>query len=213
MNNKFDGDILSRNISALRAKSGLSVKAFAQKCDLAPQTISRIEDGDIHNPSMHVVFALANAFGYDVGQLFGPLYKEIEPKIRTAKPASVSGLGRTIGKNLKAYRARKKLTQPQLSKRTGVTQSDISRLERMKTHNPGAGVLQKLADGLDVPISTLLADSTTPPQALQELFDSPLGARISDADKIALTGHILPYTATSDQWYDIWRVMCSKITQ
>ncbi|MBH06015.1 MAG: hypothetical protein CMJ20_06805 [Phycisphaeraceae bacterium] len=210
---RLDSEVLSRNILALRAKSGLTVKAFAGRCGLAPQTISRIEDGDIRNPSMHVVFALADAFGYDVGQLFGPLYKEIEPKIRTTKPATASGLGRTIGRNLKAYRALKKLTQPQLSKRTGVTQSDISRLERMKTSNPGAGVLQKLADGLDVPISTLLTDSSTPPQALQELFDSPLGARISDVGKIALTGHILPYTATSDQWYDIWRVMCSKMSQ
>ena len=44
-------------------------------------------------------------------------------------------------------RRRQNLTQKQLSERTGITQADISRIER-GTRNPSLNMLKRLADGL-----------------------------------------------------------------
>ncbi|MCD7790708.1 MAG: helix-turn-helix domain-containing protein [Bacteroides thetaiotaomicron] len=41
------------------------------------------------------------------------------------------------------------LTQKELSRRTGINQADISKLER-GTRNPTLGLLKRLADGLDM---------------------------------------------------------------
>lgn len=46
-------------------------------------------------------------------------------------------------------RTKQNLTQKELSKRTGIAQTEISRLEK-GTRNPTIKLLQRLADGLDM---------------------------------------------------------------
>lgn len=51
------------------------------------------------------------------------------------------------------------LTQKELSKRTGITQADISRLENGSS-NPTIKLLQKLADGLDMDLEIRFVPKT-----------------------------------------------------
>ena len=54
-----------------------------------------------------------------------------------------------MGEALKQARLSKNLTQEELSKRTGIHQSDISKLEK-GTRNPSLKLLQRLAEGMDM---------------------------------------------------------------
>lgn len=65
---------------------------------------------------------------------FKTAYKELEPEFE-------------IIKALINARARANITQKELSERTGIAQTEISRLEN-GTRNPSVKILQKLADGL-----------------------------------------------------------------
>ena len=54
---------------------------------------------------------------------------------------------KTIGKFISALRRAKGLTQRELSERTGITQSDLSKLENGSA-NPSTKTLQRLAEGM-----------------------------------------------------------------
>ena len=56
---------------------------------------------------------------------------------------------KAVGQRIKAAREAKNLTQEELSKRTGIHQSDISKLEK-GTRNPSLKLLQRLAEGMDM---------------------------------------------------------------
>lgn len=60
-----------------------------------------------------------------------------------------------LGYRLKKARLKEKLTQEELSERTGVDQSDISKLEK-GTLNPSIGLLRRVAKGLGKSISIVL---------------------------------------------------------
>ena len=64
--------------------------------------------------------------------------------VRTVKPAEYIEVGNAI---LKA-RAKKGISQKELSDLTGIDQSDISKIER-GVANPSVGTLRRLADALD----------------------------------------------------------------
>lgn len=65
---------------------------------------------------------------------FKAAYKELEPEFE-------------IIKALINARANANITQKELAERTGIAQTEISRLEN-GTRNPSVKILQKLADGL-----------------------------------------------------------------
>ena len=57
---------------------------------------------------------------------------------------------------LKALRCGKKLTQKQLSQKSGISQAYINELENGRKTNPSIVVLARLANALDVPVFELL---------------------------------------------------------
>jgi transcriptional regulator with XRE-family HTH domain len=61
----------------------------------------------------------------------------------------------TIGKRLRAIRESLKLTQAELAKKVGLTQSAISHFEEGK-RTPSAQALEKIANGLGMSVDTLL---------------------------------------------------------
>ena len=67
---------------------------------------------------------------------FSGAYEEIQPEM-TAIRAIVEA------------RTSRNLTQKELSERTGIAQTEISKLER-GTRNPSIKLLQRLADGMDM---------------------------------------------------------------
>jgi transcriptional regulator with XRE-family HTH domain len=64
-----------------------------------------------------------------------------------------------IGRNLKAARVRRLLTQEELAKKAGVSPSTIVNIERDQTA-PHFRTIRKLAEALDVDPTSLLGEST-----------------------------------------------------
>ena len=60
-----------------------------------------------------------------------------------------------LGKNLRALRKLKKLTQSDLAEAAGINQGTVSRIEDGRISNVNEQVLEDLADALDVAISQL----------------------------------------------------------
>lgn len=57
---------------------------------------------------------------------------------------------------IKEARLRKKLTQKQLSERSGLSQAYVNELENGRKANPSKAVLEKLAAALEVPLAEIL---------------------------------------------------------
>jgi len=64
-----------------------------------------------------------------------------------------------IGRNLKAARVRRLLTQEELAEKAGVSPSTIVNIERDQTV-PHFSTIRKLADALDVDPTSLLGESS-----------------------------------------------------
>lgn len=84
----------------------------------------------------------------------------------------ISPLELRIAAKLKARRESQGLTLDQLSDRTGVSRAMISRIERQES-SPTAGLLSRLCDGLDITISSLVADLETRHAALVKAETQP----------------------------------------
>ncbi|MCD1651794.1 MULTISPECIES: helix-turn-helix domain-containing protein [Vreelandella] len=61
-----------------------------------------------------------------------------------------------VGYAIKLCRQQRKLTQGELAKRAGVSISYLSLLERGERSDPGLSALEKIAKGLNVPMTLLL---------------------------------------------------------
>lgn len=61
-----------------------------------------------------------------------------------------------IGHAIKLCRQQRKLTQTELAVRAGVSVSYLSLLERGERSDPGLSSLEKIAKGLDIPMTILL---------------------------------------------------------
>lgn len=60
-----------------------------------------------------------------------------------------------IGEKIKLSREKHKITQKELAKRAGISNTYLSDIERMRT-NPSIKVLKQIADALDEEIRNLL---------------------------------------------------------
>ena len=71
----------------------------------------------------------------------------------------------SLGRNLKELRQKQSLNQQDLSDRSGVPQSTISRIETGRVRQPGPSILKSLADALGVSIDSLMNDNGHSTQA------------------------------------------------
>ena len=78
---------------------------------------------------------------------FAKAYKELEPEMAVIRAIIEA-------------RTSQNLTQKDLSERTGIAQSEISRLER-GIRNPSIRLLQRLADGMDMVLNVSFTPKTT----------------------------------------------------
>lgn len=60
-----------------------------------------------------------------------------------------------IGEEIKLSREERKITQKELAKKAGISNTYLSDIERMRT-NPSIKVLQQLADALEEAVSSFL---------------------------------------------------------
>jgi len=65
---------------------------------------------------------------------------------------------RRLGEQIKQTRLRKSLKQHELAKLAGVSQPTISRIESGKVANPGAKLIARIANILEIPLNPLLID-------------------------------------------------------
>jgi transcriptional regulator with XRE-family HTH domain len=193
----------AKNIFALRENRGWTAQQLARRAGVEIQTVTRIEQGKVKSPSMTVFLKIASAFGVTADDMAGPLWKTLS---LPDKPICREQC-RNFGVNLRHHRKRLKLTQPALSAKSGITQSDISRLEKGKTYNPGCEIMERLARGLGIEVSDLLVDPQGLPQGLESFFSSPLASSASKADKEALVRVRLPVAMTDEAWYEILKII------
>jgi XRE family transcriptional regulator of biofilm formation len=66
-----------------------------------------------------------------------------------------------IGETVKRFREEKNLSISELAVITGVAKSYISSIERNIKSNPSIHILEKIAEGLDVPLITILNENKT----------------------------------------------------
>jgi len=78
---------------------------------------------------------------------FARAYEEIQPEMNMIKAIIEA-------------RIRKNMTQEELSKKTGIAQSEISKLEN-GTRNPSIRLLQRLAEGMDMVLNISFSPKTT----------------------------------------------------
>ena len=76
-----------------------------------------------------------------------------DPALKTYTMEEVARL--VFGNNIRACRERAGLTQEELAKRMGCTQSYISQIEQLDAR-PTLGTLQKLAEAIGCPVSDLV---------------------------------------------------------
>lgn len=122
-------------------------------------------DGKVKRYDMSVLFlkypqleALRDRTLFTSGKLLGPygviwnddldieaetVYEDGET-VREEKPAAFTMVGNAVA----AARARKGLSQKELSERTGIDQSDLSKIER-GVANPSVNTLNRIAQALD----------------------------------------------------------------
>jgi len=62
----------------------------------------------------------------------------------------------TIGKNIKKYRAKMKISQDKLSKLAGITLHTITKIESGATLDPRIRTLSKIANALNVSVDKLI---------------------------------------------------------
>jgi transcriptional regulator with XRE-family HTH domain len=62
-------DVIAQNLRTLRKVRGLSQPELAQKVGISPRTIARLEAGQVADPSINHVRALARALGVTVDLL------------------------------------------------------------------------------------------------------------------------------------------------
>ena len=77
---------------------------------------------------------------------FAKAYEEIQPEMQMIRA-------------LIDARASQNLTQKELSERTGISQTEISKLEN-GTRNPSIKLLQRLADGMDMVLNISFTPKT-----------------------------------------------------
>lgn len=86
-----------------------------------------------------------------------------------------------LGNLLAAARARTGLSTPQLAAQTGVSQSNIVRLEQGRIANPSAASLQRLGAALGIPLGNLYELAGIPLPSLQPYLRASYGLSPEDA--------------------------------
>ena len=82
--------------------------------------------------------------------------KEYEFNVGKKQKKSENLTAEEIGKRIIQIREQKSMTQEQLSTRTGILRNNISRIEN-GYHQPSLPILEKIAEGLKIPVVNLLA--------------------------------------------------------
>ena len=138
---------LARNLTALRAEGEWSMRALTDRAHISERTLQYVEKARMI-PSLSTVEKLAQALGVETGSLLGK-----RPVPRRSPEVFIEAI---VARNLVSARKRLRLTQEQLSERSGVSRTMIAHIER-EARNPSLQTLARLAASLDLSIEALLS--------------------------------------------------------
>lgn len=191
-------DIFRRNLAAWRKYQKLTPRELAEKSGLQPQTITRIESGETQSPALHIIETISAALGHTAGAMIEDrMYEELEDQFEDPAKGP-DGISMIIAENTAFWRKNRGLSQTVLGRRTGVGQSEISRIEGGTTQSPGIEMILRIAQGLDIPVEALLR----PPGIAGERLDSVLKEHIAAGLEDFLASEIAKSLALSSDEKD-----------
>ena len=129
---------VGKNIRKYRKIKGITMKQLGKLIGISEQGIGNYERGD-RNASLIMLNELATALDTNINDL-------IEVGNNNTPP--------TLGENIKYYRNKLKLTQEQLAIKSELSRTGVHNYE-CGTRQPNIKILTKIANSLNVTISTL----------------------------------------------------------
>jgi transcriptional regulator with XRE-family HTH domain len=126
----------------LRLARGLTAAELAERSGLAYRTVRHVERNLVRNPHPRTVRRLAAAL-------------DVEPSELTQRMSEVPADSKRRGSLLRELRLASGMSQPELARRAGISQSFLSQLERGR-HEAGPSTVRKLAEALGVDPSELV---------------------------------------------------------
>ncbi|MND94797.1 Antitoxin PezA [compost metagenome] len=180
--------LVGEQIKVLRTDKKLSQSELALLIQTDARSVSRWERG-VHSPSIEVLYRLCEALDVPLHKVLPVLHSPHLEALREERTAyseeAETKLAVLIGKNIKAFRRAKKLTQTELGNLIEVDAPALSRWER-GVHSPSIEVLYRLSDQLNVPLLLLLPAIHTPAKARLRSLKADLALVIPYIDDLAL---------------------------
>ena len=159
-------------LKELRIQIGLSLRQLAEKVNVSPSYISKIENGVLAPPSEKVILALAEFLNTDKEELMtsgGKLPRHIVQIQRNRAKAE-------FGVRLRELRNLASMTQRELASRASVNYSYVSKIENGLMPPPSQKLILRLADILNVDKDELMAlTRKIPPCNKKEEYSHFLG--------------------------------------
>ncbi|WP_429949413.1 helix-turn-helix transcriptional regulator [Enterococcus sp. AZ101] len=152
------------NLAKMRRKASLTIDDLARLVSTSKQTIMKLESGA--GVQLNIMLRISVIFDVPVEELLQP--STIDEKKQ--KP-----LNDTITVNIvKEMRAARKLSQPQLAEKIGISKQAIINVEkRFNTHEVSYSIAKKIANGLGFNISDLffIVDKDLPSEQLETIVN------------------------------------------
>ncbi|MCY1400267.1 Antitoxin PezA [compost metagenome] len=180
--------VVGEHIKALRTDKRLSQAELALLIQSDAPSVSRWERG-VHSPSIEVIYKLCDALDVPLRKVLPVLHFPRVEALHEERAAYSGGDGAKlavlIGKNIKAFRRSKKLTQTELGNLIEVDAPALSRWER-GVHSPSIEALYTISDQLNVPLLLLLPPIHTPAKARLRSLKADLALVIPYIEDLAL---------------------------
>lgn len=152
--------VLGERVKAHRNALGISQETLADRSSVHWTFVGQVERGQ-RNLNLHNLLKIAHGLQVDPSELIHGLTPTsgLEPRARhrvsMSGPAEHAEGVRAFARNVRTYRARRGLSQSQVSKRSGIHVTEVSRIER-GLRDPRMSTLVRLARALETPPARLL---------------------------------------------------------
>lgn len=156
------------NLAKMRRKANLTIDDLARLVSTSKQTIMKLESGT--GVQLNIMLRICTIFDVQVEELLKPstIVQNNQEPLNDTKTVNI----------VKEMRAARKLSQPKLAEKIGVSKQAIINVEkRSDRHEVSYSIAEKIANGLGFAISDLffIVDKDLP----SEQLDTILNHRIS----------------------------------
>lgn len=149
---------LAYNLKKYRKKKKISQRQLAEAINKSKSTIEKYELGVIKKISIHTLISISRALDVSLNDLCGLNNQDLtnsnlETSQITSKhiPEDIN-----IGRNLRKYRKKKKMTQQQLADAINKSKSTIEKYENSSTKSIELNTLISICTVLDVSLDTII---------------------------------------------------------